>query len=891
MTQDNNDFLAMQTAGAVIASSSNLPYVLQAITREMLNLLRAEECVVFQWNENQNTLSVLTTSGSLNRSEVLPAPSEYAIADFPLIQSALQERRSQQINLSQAQADPVELARMRRDNIKTLLVLPMECQDRVVGAIQVATGQIERTFAMEEIALAQLLANQTACAIENARLYQAEQSRRQELEVFQQVSLSVTASLELSDVFDAILSAALELVKAEDAHIFLYNAEKLIFGAMMSRDGRRDQPISEPRPQGLTYTVARRGEPMIISDMGNHPLYADAPPTWHGAIIGMPLKIGERVVGVMNTFCAQPYIFSESELRTLRLLADQAAIAIENARLYAEMNRRAKQLGVLHELDRAVSASLHLADIYHTCARHAARLINFDRISINLLEDDAISVAYVTDREGTVIPTKSKLPLRSSAAGWVVTQGQPLLRHNIATDSGFVEDEQLVGMGIQSAMLIPLRHKREVIGAWQIGSRQLGVYGPDDLEIAQTIADQLANAIENARLYKQARQEINERKQAEAALRASEERFRQVISSISDWIYMTKLNADGSKVNLYLSPHVENLTGYPYKKFMDDWKFLPEVVIHPDDRAAAAEQAAQLAQGQNSETEYRLIRADGEIIWVRDSARVEPDEATSKIIYGVVSNITQRKQLEEQFLQSQKMEAVGRLAGGVAHDFNNLLTVINGYSELLLHRYLEGANPLRRYVEEVKKAGERASSLAGQLLAFSRKQVLQPKVLDLNKVVAAMDEMLRRLIGEDIDLVTIPKAKLGRVKADPSQIEQVIMNLVVNARDAMPGGGKLTIETANVIVDEAFTRRIVGLEPGRYVLLIVTDTGTGIEPEILAHIFEPFFTTKDKQKGTGLGLATVYGIVAQSGGYIDVSSKVDQGTTFKIYLPQVDQAV
>ncbi|HXV44800.1 MAG TPA: ATP-binding protein, partial [Anaerolineae bacterium] len=455
----------------------------------------------------------------------------------------------------------------------------------------------------------------------------------------------------------------------------------------------------------------------------------------------------------------------------------------------------------------------------------------------------------------------------------------------------FAEDEQLVGIGIQSGIIIPLRYKRQAIGAWSIGSRQRGAYTPDDLEIAQDIADQLANAIENARLYKQARQEITERKQAEVALRASEERFRQVISSISDWIYTTRINEDGSRVNLYLSSHVETLTGYPYEKFMADWNFWPSGVVHPDDRAAAAEQSARLAVGQSSEMEYRLIRADGEIIWVRDSARVESEGDKAKIIYGVVSDITQRKQLEEQFHQSQKMEAIGRLAGGVAHDFNNLLTVINGYSELLLYRHLDGTSPLRRYIEEIKKAGERAASLTGQLLAFSRKQVLQPQIIDLNTVVADIDKMLRRLIGEDIDLVTAPGAESGSVKADPGQIEQVIMNLVVNARDAMPHGGNLTVGTANVTLDETYTRGIVGLEPGPHVVLMVKDTGSGMDPEILSHIFEPFFTTKEKQKGTGLGLATVYGIVTQSGGYIDVSSKVGAGTTFKVYLPQVDQQV
>jgi PAS domain S-box-containing protein len=728
MTRSNEGLPASLTAEALIAASPNLQNVLQITIQEMLNLLSVEECVIFYGRENDSTVTLLAASDSLHKPQIPSTLLHAALTDFPLLQQVLLERRAQQVTLSQALAQPAVLAQMQADGIKTLFVLPMECQDQVVGAVQVATRQAERDFTIQEVALAQLLANQTA-------------------------------------------------------------------------------------------------------------------------------------------------------------------IAIENAHLYIQTERRAQQLAVLHELDRAISATLHLDDIYHAFARHTTRLLPYDRLLINLLEGDHILVAHMAAGDNSGLPAGARFPVKSSATGWVIAHGQPMLRHNIPADTRFAEDEQLVAAGIQSGMVIPLRFKREVIGAWLIGSQRRGAYTPDDLEIAQAIADQLANAIENARLYKQARQEIAERKQAEAALRASEERFRQVISSISDWIYVTSLDEDGTKVNLYLSPHVETLTGYPYETFLADWSFWPGVVIHPDDRATAAEQTLRLAQGQNSETEYRLTRADGEIVWVRDSARIETVGASSKIIYGVVSDITQRKQLEAQFLQAQKMEAVGRLAGGVAHDFNNLLTVINGYSELLLQRYLDERDPLRRYIEEMKKAGERAAALTGQLLAFSRKQVLQPKILDLNEVVADLEKMLRRLIGEDIELVTKPGARLGRIKADPGQIEQVLLNLVVNARDAMPGGGKLTIETANVTLDEAYTQQRMGLEPGRYVMLAVKDTGTGIEPDILPHIFEPFFTTKGKFEGTGLGLATVYGIMTQSNGYIDVSSQVGTGTTFKFFLPEVDQTI
>src|SRR5437867_1421217 len=230
------------------------------------------------------------------------------------------------------------------------------------------------------------------------------------------------------------------------------------------------------------------------------------------------------------------------------------------------------------------------------------------------------------------------------------------------------------------------------------------------------------------------------------------------------------------------------------------------------------------------------------------------------------------------------------MAGGIAHDFNNLLTIINGYTELVLAR-IHGDEKTSKEINEIKKAGQRAASLTRQLLAFSRKQILEPKVLDLNAIVVELEKMLRRLIGEDIKLTMAPAADLRRIKADPGQIEQVIMNLVVNARDAMPQGGHLTLETTNIDLDEAYAGRHIGVRAGAYVMLAVSDTGCGMDREAMTHIFEPFFTTKGPGKGTGLGLSTVYGIVKQSGGNVWAYSEPGRGTTFKIYLPQVEGVV
>jgi signal transduction histidine kinase len=284
--------------------------------------------------------------------------------------------------------------------------------------------------------------------------------------------------------------------------------------------------------------------------------------------------------------------------------------------------------------------------------------------------------------------------------------------------------------------------------------------------------------------------------------------------------------------------------------------------------------------------EMEILAKDGHRVSVEANSKLVYQEGVPVGVQGIARDVTERKLLEEQLRQSQKMEAIGQLAGGVAHDFNNLLTAINGYSSLALQR-LEDGHPIKSYLEEVKKAGDRAANLTRQLLAFGRKQILQPLALNLNSVVSDMNKMLRRLIGEDILLTAKLSSDIGKVMADPGQIEQVLLNLIVNARDAMPRGGNLTIETRNVELDEEYGSKHVGVVPGKYVLLAVSDTGEGMSQEVQRRIFEPFFTTKEKGKGTGLGLSTVYGIIQQSGGNIWVYSESGKGTTFKVYLPRV----
>jgi PAS domain S-box-containing protein len=369
--------------------------------------------------------------------------------------------------------------------------------------------------------------------------------------------------------------------------------------------------------------------------------------------------------------------------------------------------------------------------------------------------------------------------------------------------------------------------------------------------------------------YRGIDRDITERKRSEDA-------FKNLIIKAPIGIFIVQKG-----VFKLVNPGVEEITGFE-KEFLVGKDALGWVL--PEHREMVRIKAVQMVKGlHNTPFEFQIVTRNGETRWVMET--VTPTQYRGrKATLGYFVNITERKLLEDELFQSQKMQAIGRLAGGVAHDFNNLLTAVLGYSELVLNR-IDPGDRLRGDIEQIKKAGERAASLTRQLLAFSRKQVLQPKFLDLNVVVVDMEQMLQRLIGEDIELVSILDPALKRVFADPSQIEQVIMNLAVNGRDAMPEGGKLTIETRNVYIGEFYTSRHTEIEPGSYILLAVSDTGRGMDQDTRAHIFEPFYTTKEEGKGTGLGLATVYGIIKQSNGHVTVYSERDRGSAFMIYLP------
>jgi len=480
---------------------------------------------------------------------------------------------------------------------------------------------------------------------------------------------------------------------------------------------------------------------------------------------------------------------------------------------------------------------------------------------------DLLTFPYFVDEQDSA-PSPKKLA--RGLTDYVIRAGQPLLATPEVLQA-MEERGEVARNGSRSLdwMGVPLKVNSHTFGALVVQTYSKNIrYGERDKEILTFVARQLASAVEI--------------KRNEQALRRSEARYRSLVQSSVYGIYRSSLEGRFLDVN----PALITMLGYGSAEevlLLDPTK---DVFAHTEEHTRLIEEFRRTGRLDGIEVQWK--RHDGKAITVRISGRaVSSADEPADVLEAIAEDVTDRRVLEDQFRQAQKMEAVGRLAGGVAHDFNNLLMVISGYAEVMLAE-LEPKNELREKALAIQQASDRATTLTRQLLAFSRKQLLELKVVDVNAIVADMERLLRPLIGENVEFITSLTPEAVHTRADAGQLEQVLMNLVVNAKDAMSTGGTLTIQTEKIVVDENHHRGPTFIRPGHYVVLSVSDTGMGMDKETQSRIFEPFFTTKEKSKGTGLGLSTVYGIVKQTGGYVMVQSEAGRGASFQIYLPRVD---
>ncbi len=806
----------------------DLAQALQEITEAAAEVLEVDRTSVWLFNDNRSALRCEEefVRGSRKHQRGREFLARYAPNYF----SAIAEERT--INAEDAATDPrtqeFYSLHLIQDNTAALIDAPIRAGGKMLGVFSAAHAGSKRSWTLDEENFAGSMADLVSLAIEASERKHAEEALR-----------------ESESKFRAVAETAASAIYIHEGTRFLFcnRGSEVISGYTRDEILKLD-PWELVHPEDRDFVRQR----FLNRQSGKPP----------------PSRYEYRI------------LTKQGETRwidfSVSLISFEGQQALLCTAFDISERKRGEQLqAALYRIAEKTNSARDLDELFAAIHGILAELVYARNFYIALLDDRRQMLTYpyfVNDKNPPLAPHRPGKGLTE----YVMRTGQPYL-NSIAQERELARrgEVELVASPSVDWLGVPLQTENNVFGVLALQSySEEKRFGEREKEILTFVSQHIATAVR--------------RKRDEEALRESEARYRSQVQSAVYGIYRSNLQDHFIEVN----PALVAMLGYDLVDEVLALKLSTEVYADPWQRAALLEEHKRAAR--ISGVDVRWKRKDEKVIQVRLSGRgIFNENGEVESFEMIAEDVTERRALEEQLRQSQKMEAVGRLAGGVAHDFNNLLTVIKGYSELMLDQVKEG-DPLRDEVEEVKKAADRAATLTRQLLAFSRKQVLAPKVLDLNQVVTTMERLLHRLLGEDVHLHTQLAPDLGRVKADPGQTEQVVMNLAVNARDAMPVGGKLTISTTNVVLSEQ-GRSEHTIPSGAYVVLTVSDTGIGMDNETRSRIFEPFFTTKEQGKGTGLGLSTVYGIVKQSGGYISVHSEPGMGASFEIYFPRVDEAV
>ena len=926
---------ALAEVGRLFVQSLDPEDVAQRIAESLRALLGASAAVVCRLDPESRALAVRARSGHA-------LPLEEAFPEGTGVMG-LAVREGGPVATPNILADPrITLppalrAQVERRGYRSVLAVPLLFKGTVIGAISIGDAE-GRRFGADEVRLAQTFADQAAIALENARLHRETEREREKAEELALAAQSLTGTLEVSSVVRHVVERVRDLfgVTAAGLRLLQPDGSLVVTAYEGDSDGRFHPGHTLPPGIGVAGRAVALGQPVQCRDVLaapgvelNEDLRQRVVESGNRAILAVPVRTKGRTLGALTISDRSARTFSDSEIARLQTFAGQAALALENARLFEDAERRRREAEVGAELSRQINASLELDTILELLAERARELAQADGATIMLREPGG-EAATPRHRAGTPLGDARHLRVEPGrgAGGRVLVTGCPFRTENHATDPRITDDYRGLARasGHVAQMVVPILGDERVEGLLYVDRQQARPFTDRDEAMLVGLAEHAAIAIRNGQLLQtlrthQARleglldvsHELSKIQAVQSALAAVAEACGRVLGSESvgvrlvDGDELVLAGTWGDAGELMSTPRLrmgESLSGIVAATGAP--LLLNDVATDP--RLLAAHRAQVLRLGHRAWLGVPVKMGD-RVIGVlsigtrRERGFSKEDQAiatalasqaataleNARLFHELEQAYTTVSQTKEELLQSQKMEAIGRLAGGMAHDFNNLLTIVHGRCEILKKR-LAPADGSQRDVEIIRQTTRRAAALISQLLAFSRKQVLQPRILGLNALVQDSATLFRRLLGEDVDLVLVTDAEHDRVTADPTQLEQVLMNLAVNARDAMPRGGRLTIGTASVELDEAFAHQHPGARPGPHLALSVSDTGVGMSDEVQARIFEPFFTTKEPGRGTGLGLSTVYGIVRQHNGYLTVASAPGAGTTFTIYLPRAEGA-
>jgi PAS domain S-box-containing protein len=882
---------ALAEVSRLLLETLDADLVGQRVADSVRRLLGAVASAVFQLDPHSKDLTVIAVSGAVGPQF---QPRLVLPRGVGAVGLALREGRpivtADVLQDPRVTVTPPVRAALESSSYRAVLAVPLVVGDQAIGALGVG-DQAGRVFDDHEVQVARAFADLAALAIDRTRLHREIRRQLGHTQTLLGVSHALASALDLTETMRRV---ALETTRALDADMTgVY---------LLDPDGTALRPIAGHRvPQHVVE--AFRQVPIPASQ---HPFVEEAfeqrRAVWssdvagdpridpsalahfpHRAVLFAPMFVNDVPAGgICSVWWQAPHASSSEELGLVEGIARQASLALARARLYEEAVQRRREAEIVAEISGTINASFDLDVILQHVAEGARDLCRSDRAMVALREPelDTVIIRYHAGT-GTEPFTNRRIEPGKGVGGQVLLTGRPFRTDDYEHDTRITKEYLNWSEPYRSraSMAVPIRIGDCIEGLLYAHNLVARPFTDHDEAILCWLADHAATAIHKAQLFAKERT-------ARAAVEASEASFRLLFHNnpLPMWVY------DLESLH-FLEVNTAAIDHYGYSR--DEFLRMRITDIRPPEEVERLLRGVEELRG--SEARLRIAG-----LWrhrTKDGRTIDVEAAAHRLDFGerpavlvVAGDVTERRTLEEQLRQAQKMEAIGQLAGGVAHDFNNVLTVIKGRAELLRRRVSTGT-PAHRDVELIARSVERAAGLTRQLLTFSRKQVVTPRVLDINALVVGLQPMLERLIRADIVLSVETGAARGHVQADPTQLEQVLMNLVVNASDAMSGGGSLTITTANAEVGETAVSHRGARPAGHYVLLAVRDTGCGMDAETRARIFEPFFTTKERGKGTGLGLSTVYGIVQQSDGFIEVESEVGSGSTFRIHLPRVDAPV